>query len=296
MKKEYIEKYIKNCKENNILNDNFIKYIKNLNFDEIDKINTNLLDNNVINSENLYDIIKLNNVKIIKKLYKKFKNYDEITIIGKGPTATFVENGIGINHSLILTNQEFLFINDINSLFGIEDNLKNVKFIFFPNYPHYCYFDDEVSEFKGGCPDKNLTLNVVINYLKKFNFTGDIFIYQIQTSYKRFEFFNFRSLTTLDIPISIFSKFLFIKKFKTYGFRNGHGYSELFQSLSFINPNDNEYKDLLLFNINNKIFVKYYNSMKNFYNKNKYTKKIIKSNYKKYHFKYIKYNHIIHIY
>ena len=295
MKKEYIEKYIKNCKENNILNDNFIEYIKNLNFDEIDKINKNLLNNNFINSENLYDIIKLNNVKIINKLYKKFKNYDEITIIGKGPTATFVENGMGINHSLILTNQEFLFINDIHSLFEIEDNLKNVKFIFFPNYIHYVYYED--LQIKGGCPNKNLTLNVVINYLKKFNFTGDIFIYQIQTSYdKRLGFFNFNSGTTLDIPINIFSKFLFIKKFKTYGFRNGPGYSELFQSLSFINPNDNKYKDLLLFNINNKVFVKYYNSIKNFYNKTKYTKKIINSDYKEYNFKHIKYNHIIHIY
>ena len=56
-----------------------------------------------INEGELYDykLIEYNNYYLYQELKNILKNTTELTIVGKGPTAKYVENGIGINLSLI---------------------------------------------------------------------------------------------------------------------------------------------------------------------------------------------------
>ena len=56
----------------------------------------------VINKDDDYinSIIKHNNNIIINEMKENFKDYEKITIIGKGETAKYIEDSIGINQSI----------------------------------------------------------------------------------------------------------------------------------------------------------------------------------------------------
>lgn len=155
-----------------------------------------------------YEIIIKNNYQIIKELKEYFKNINTIIINGKGKSVKYNHNAIGINQSIIFSNKDFMFFNDFPSLFGVEEYLKNVKYVFCPDYPH-----------DGNQAIEKLTYINVLSYLTKYGFTGKIFIYQIQTSLSSYKMndFTFTSYTTTDIPIQIFSKFLNKKHFNLFG-------------------------------------------------------------------------------
>ena len=76
--------------------------------------------------------------KIQEEVKEKLKDYDTIYIIGKGDTATYLneENTVGINPAIIFTNFNFLFLNDFPSFNGLDEYIKKIKYIFIPDYPH----------------------------------------------------------------------------------------------------------------------------------------------------------------
>jgi hypothetical protein len=298
-KNDYINEFKKNIKNN--IDKNNIRFIidyQNMKLEEIKTYNVNLLDDAVLNSNDIYKIIELNNIKIIHLLNEKFKNNDVIDIVAKGPSAKKVEFGMGVNQGIIFTNQEFLFLNDIHSLFGIEKLLKNVKYIFFPDYPHYCDYNNSFNLIHASSL-KSLNFRTLINYLKYFDFSGEIFIYKLKSSFNenKLNNFSFNSCTTTDIPVNFFSKFLFKNKFNTYGYQNGEGYHSNFKQLEFLDMNNFEYiQKIRLFN-ENPLFIKIYILMMHMYKyihkynvlNNKIIKNIIKINY-------INYDNCIDIY
>ncbi len=146
------------------------------------------------------------------------KNTHELTIVGKGPTAKYIENGIGINQAMIFTGKNMMFFTDFQSLFGIEKHFKDVKYIFFPDYPQAVC-----------CMDKNINYITVIRYLKKNGFKGKIFIFQTHTTLANdneiIRAFRFNYNNTVIIPLKLFSIFFGIKKYNFYGIGKGEGYN-----------------------------------------------------------------------
>jgi len=119
-----------------------------------------------------YENIIKNNYQIIGELKEYFKDINTITINGKGETAKYDSNALGINQAIIFSNKNFMFINDFISMFGIEEYIKNIKYVFCPDYPH-----------TGHNSEENMTYNNVLSYLTKYGFTGKVFIYQLYTSF-----------------------------------------------------------------------------------------------------------------
>lgn len=154
-----------------------------------------------------YKNIIINNNIIINKYKNEFADVDTINIVGKGETAQYLPDAFGVNQGIIFTNGRFLFINDFESLFGIEHLLCNVECIFCPDYPHY-----------NTKPLKDQPYTYLINYARTFGFNGDVFIYKIKTSFSN-ELNDFELTTGCgsDIPIDIASRFLNIKNLNLYG-------------------------------------------------------------------------------
>lgn len=190
-----------------------------------------------LNEEQItYQLIEKNNNIIIEEIKEEFKNIDSINIIGKGESARYINNAIGINQGIIFTNKKYLFMNDFVSFFGIEEFIKDIKYIFVPDYPH-----------DGGGVDINLTYKNVVRYLKKYDFNGKLFIYQIQTTLSDFKFkdFLFESKSSTDIPITLFNKFIGINNFELYGVCKGPLYHKDLLNLNFKYISlDSEYVDL----------------------------------------------------
>ena len=225
----------------------------------------------VINKDDDYinSIIKHNNNIIINEMKENFKDYEKITIIGKGETAKYIEDSIGINQSIIFTNKKYLFMNDFESLFGIEEYIKDIKYIFFPDFLH---INTE--------PSKDFNFKNVILYLNQYNFKGKIFIYQIQTtlSEKKLDEYNFDSRTSTDIPIFIFTKFINIKKYELYGCGKSVLYHKDLLNLNFSYINSDE-KHKEYFNCYLKDYFRNFNSSLSLYhhiNMNDFLEKISK--------------------
>lgn len=163
-----------------------------------------------------YELIKKNNAHVIQLLKDELKDETIINIVAKGPTATYIDNAHAINQGAIFTNKKYVYLNDIHSLFGIEQYIKDMKYVFFPDYPHF------------NCRSHpNVTYIHVLKYLKKYNFTGYVFIYRLHTS--KSNLLNFYATgkigTSTVLPIIIIRKFCKINiPIHTYGFKNGVGY------------------------------------------------------------------------
>lgn len=159
-----------------------------------------------------YEITKTN-YEIISKLQPLIFE-KKINIIGKGYTAQHIKNNaktysIGINQGIIFTEtKDILFLNDFETVFGLEKYFENIKYIFCPYYPHYnCWVYD------------NITYKNILNYAKLYKFKGQMFVYQIQTSLNKNILQNFflESKTTSDIPLQILLKYFKIKNLNFYG-------------------------------------------------------------------------------
>lgn len=183
------------------------------------------------NEKVLYDLFQKNNYYIINEIKKKYINTKEIDIIGKGTSAKYKTNGIGVNQSIIFTNKEFLFLNDFVSFFGIEEFIKDIKYIFIPDYPH-----------NGSQAIKDLNYIHVFEYLTKYHFKGKIFIYQIQSTLSDYilDEFKFHSFSSIDIPIYFFNKFMNINVFNLYGIGTSHLYHKDLLNINFTNIKNDE--------------------------------------------------------
>jgi 3,5-epimerase/4-reductase len=211
-----------------------------------------------------YELIDNNNYMIIQEIKKNFININTITIIAKGESAKYIDDAIGINQGIIFTNKKYLFMNDFVSFFGIEEYIQDIKYIFIPDYPH-----------NGEDAYSNLTYKNVIRYLKKYNFQGKLFIYQIQTSLSELKFNNytFNSCSSTDISIKFFNKFIQINNFKLYGVGKGSLYHKDLLNLNFsLIISDLEYLDLFnkymisyLRCFNNSLSI-YHNNTQSFFN------------------------------
>lgn len=247
-------------------------YLEMFNKNESFKNNNVYVDylslDNIVLDVNFYNMIDKNNFVIINEIKKH--NLTDINIVAKGPTAKYIKNGIGINQAIILTDYKYLFINDLSSFFGIEDKIKNIKYIFLPDYIHI--FER---------PHKDYKLDTIIKFLKYYNFSGKLFIYQIQTTlsnYKLNNRFIMNSKTTTDIPVQLFTKFFKIEKINVYGYKMGHGFTKHLKTLLNFNNilknintiEDNKLKNKLILVLN--YFKKYSTTAKN------KTYKIIDSN------------------
>ena len=196
---------------------------------------------NIFLDKKFYNMINKNNFVIIEEIKKH--NLKNMNIVAKGPTAKYVKNGIGINQAIILTDYKYIFVNDLSSFFGIEDKIKNIKYIFLPDYIHI--FET---------PNKDYKLDTIIKFLKYYNFSGKLFIYQIQTTlsdYKLNNKFIMNSKTTSDIPVQLLSQFIKFKTIHTYGYKMGHGFTKHLKTiLNFNNiiKNINKIEDDILKN------------------------------------------------
>lgn len=189
------------------------------------------MNNEIIYKE--YENIVNNNNVIIDELKIYFKNYKNIVIIGKSETAVYMEDAIGINQGLIFTNGKFLFMNDFESLFGIENLICNIEYVFMPDFPHL------------NCSvNKNFTYKNVIEYLTKYNFKGKVFIYQIQTTLnkgklpKNIYFDSINSSST--VAMHIFKNILNIENFECYGIAKGRVFHSDLKNLDFSISKDNK--------------------------------------------------------
>lgn len=176
-----------------------------------------LIDNfDSINDIKRYKLIKKNNAHVIQLLKNELKDETIINIVAKGPTATYIDNAHAINQGAIFTNKKYVYFNDIHSLFGIEQYIKDMKYIFFPDYPHF------------NCRSHpNVTYIHVLKYLKKYNFTGNVFIFKLHTSKSNLlssYAMGYMNTSTM-VPIKIIRKFCKINiPIHTYGFKIGRGY------------------------------------------------------------------------
>lgn len=161
--------------------------------------------------------IRQNNEAILAEVAPYFQDKD-LTIVAKGPSCTFQENGVGINQAVAFTNLTFLFMNDFFSLFGIEHLLPKIKYVFMPDYPH----SHNVEHLEKS--DKDFTYKDALRYMEYFNFTGKTFVYQIQSTFSKHKLYRFDSDTTTDIPVSLLTRHFRMKAIHTYGYGMGTGY------------------------------------------------------------------------
>lgn len=196
---------------------------------------TNYLD--VSNDLITTDLIYNNNKIIIGELQKKFqiKGFDSLNIIGKGDTAKNLRweyNTIGINQSLMFTSRKFLFMNDFESLFGIEHLICSIKYLFLPYYPHV------------NCGKQVVKFTEFLDFLKLYNFKGKLFIYELNTSKEKGKLkdYNLHELDTTLTCILFFKKYLpFIKKFNLYGCYKSNYYHKDLLNLNIELNKDNKY-------------------------------------------------------
>ena len=208
--------------------------------------------NKIVLDDKFYNMINTNNFVIIDEI--KTHNLTDMNIVAKGPTAKYIKNGIGINQAIILTDYKYIFVNDLSSFFGIEDKIKNIKYIFLPDYMHIF-----------GRPNKEYKLDTIIKFLKYYNFSGKLFIYQIQTTlndYKLNNKFIINSKTTTDVPVQLFPRFLKFNSIHIYGYKMGPGYTKHLETIldyNYIFKNINKIDDDILKTKLTKLFNYYKN-------------------------------------
>lgn len=185
-------------------------------------MNNNYIDYTTQTNIN-YDIVKSNNEYVINELRHFYKNEQSITIIGKGETATYIPNALGVNQAIIFTNCRFLFLNDFESIFGVEHLLSKVEYIFCPDYPH-CNQHASL----------NNTFLKIFKYTQQYGFNGKMFIYKIATSKSNaLQQYELQTSTTTHIIIDFFNRFLNIRHFIFYGISMGTSYHNDIINLNF---------------------------------------------------------------
>ena len=180
-----------------------------------------------------YILIDENNKIIINELKEIFKKFNNINVIGKGDSAIYLkeENTIAINQALIFTNYKYLFINDFESLFGIEHLICQIKYLFFPSYLHI------------NCGSEFIKFIEILDFLKIYNFKGKIFIYELNTSQEKgkLKLYNIHQHDTTLTAITFFKKFLDCNQFVLYGCYKTNNYHDKLLNLNYKLNEKNKY-------------------------------------------------------
>ena len=112
-------------------------------------------------------------MKYYKELIKFLNSKKKICVYYKGVDTKIVPKGydcyIGVKQAITLLKQkDILVMNDFEGLFGLEKDIKDIKFILLPSRPHEKLKPSETGKEK------------VLDYLKIHNFKGKLFYYDIQ--------------------------------------------------------------------------------------------------------------------
>jgi len=90
-----------------------------------------------------------------------------------GPIPQNYDIYIGIKQSItILPQKDVLVMNDLEGIFGLENDFKNIKYIILPNKPHCKYNPSSEARDK------------VFAYLKHFGFKGKVILFELFTNKK----------------------------------------------------------------------------------------------------------------
>lgn len=184
-----------------------------------------------------YQLIHYNNEIIISELKEIFKNYEHMNIVGKGDTAKFIdtENTFGINQALIFTNHKYSFMNDFESLFGIEHLIKDINYLFIPF--HLCIYAGK----------KHIKFTEAFDFLKMYNFKGKIFVYELcplisKTKNEKLEKYKIIQKDTTITCINFLRNFIkFNKKYMFYGCYKTSKYHDDIIKLNYKLNTDNKY-------------------------------------------------------
>lgn len=108
----------------------------------------------------------------LKEFINFLEKYNNILVFCKGSITTEIPDDcdlyIGVKQSIgVLSKKDILVMNDFEGLFGLEDCLKDIKYILFPIKPHLEHEPNYAIKEK------------LINYLNIYNFKGKIINYQI---------------------------------------------------------------------------------------------------------------------
>lgn len=159
-----------------------------------------------------FDIIYKN--KMVKLTKELNKNYDKITIFGKGPTFINVpkkdkELRCAINQaSNLVDNVDFICMNDQHNVFKINDNVyKNLKYLLVPEYMHIKQKFNIDGHF-----------SKIFNYLDG-KFFGKVIVYNLKTSHCNNNIFiNLKTaLTSANNCFEFLAEYSNIKNAHTYG-------------------------------------------------------------------------------
>ena len=178
----------------------------------------------------------------LTKIIDYIKKYDEIIILGKGPTFKIPDKKqitftICINDTI---NQidfcDMLVVNDIVTWERINNNkIKNLKYILTPLYPHYNILPNP----------KKYNLNWTVSNLKKKGFEGNLIIYNLLSSKPDNKYVTLQSVISgsnnaIDFCISYFKN---LKQISLYGVGiiNKDKYNNIFEKTEGYYNYNNKY-------------------------------------------------------
>jgi len=188
----------------------------------------NFYSDMIVYKNNIYDIPYLN-------------NYNKAVIFGKGPSFKSLKKTnnntlfVCINDTInYIDDADILAMNDIITYDKINNNnLKNVKLILTPVYPH------DITEK----PNKYISVDYVLNKFKNI-FNGKIVFYNLKSSPSVDKYINLDTeITSANNAVEfILNYFTNIKEIEFYGIGiiDGKGYSSIFDK--------NKKKSLKLYN------------------------------------------------
>lgn len=147
-----------------------------------------------------------------------------VHIVGKGPTAKYLNHSDYPNDIFVAINQaamfmdevDYLFANDIEGLIGIPDEkYDHVKNIAIPEHPHL-----------DGTPRKDVTYEVVKNKLKHKNLNYIIYNLHTWKTPNPDLVTPEGAISTGGMAIGYFLKYKNIKHFEAYGIGSDEGYNK----------------------------------------------------------------------
>ena len=180
--------------------------------------------------------IERNNERIARDIKGRFENKD-LVVVGKGPSAKYVDHAVGINQAVVMTDLTFLFMNDYTSFMGIENILSEIRYIFLPDYPHttdLAHWErvNKAKDYRFAC-----------EMLVRLGFRGKFYIYQIQTSLNRHTRATLFSYSTTDVAVQLLTRLFKVASVHTFGYRRETGYHpfmEMIKGRMRRTPYDNE--------------------------------------------------------
>ena len=178
--------------------------------------------------------------KELDLLKSEIQKYDNIVIMGKGPTAAYIKEPddktfyVSLKQGgIFLKKIDLLVMTDFSGFYGLETEIKNIRFILCPYYLHN--WNER--------PDPKFNHEFITKYTKSLGFTGTICFVQIQSDpYMVKEEEVYRVKNSGHLFIVPCKDVLINKKITTYGMNKGPGYHkdiiELIKKISSTSTGD----------------------------------------------------------